>query len=120
VLTTGRRRAAYHTQTQTSRAKAIRKLIPSEAAEINPRDGHRLGLVTGQTAVITSRRGEVRVPVLLTDRSPEGVVFLTFHYPEQVWTNALTNDAFDPITETPEFKACAVRIEPAETVAEDA
>ncbi len=112
VLTTGRRRAAYHTQTQTSRAKAIRKLIPSEAAEINPRDGHRLGLATGQTAVIKSRRGEVRVPVLLTDRSPEGVVFLTFHYPEQVWTNTLTNDAFDPITETPEFKACAVRIEP--------
>jgi anaerobic selenocysteine-containing dehydrogenase len=29
-----------------------------------------------------------------------------------VWTNALTNDAFDPITETPEFKACAVRVEP--------
>jgi formate dehydrogenase major subunit/formate dehydrogenase alpha subunit len=114
VLTTGRRRAAYHTQTQTSRAPAIRKLIPSEAAEINPRDGHRLGLSTGQTAVITSRRGQVRVPVLLTNRSPEGVVFLSFHYPEQVWTNTLTNDAVDPITETPEFKACAVRIEPAD------
>jgi formate dehydrogenase major subunit len=55
----------------------------------------------------------VTVPVLLTDRSPQGVVFLSFHYPEQVWTNTLTNDAVDPITDTPEFKACAVRIEPA-------
>jgi formate dehydrogenase major subunit len=111
VLTTGRRRAAYHTQTQTGRAAAIRRLIPSEAAEINPADGHRLGLTTGQMARIKSRRGEVRVPVLLTDRSPQGVVFLSFHYPDQVWTNTLTNDAVDPITDTPEFKACAVRIE---------
>jgi predicted molibdopterin-dependent oxidoreductase YjgC len=112
VLTTGRRRAAYHTQTQTGRASAIRKLIPSEAVEINPADAHRLGVANGETVRVVSRRGEVRAPALLTDRSPEGVVFLSFHYPEQVWTNALTNDAFDPITETPEFKACAVRVEP--------
>jgi len=28
-------------------------------------------------------------------------------------TNLLTNDAHDPIAHTPEYKACAVRIEPA-------
>jgi len=47
-----------------------------------------------------------------TDRSPEGVVFLSFHFPDQVITNLLTNDACDPIAQTPEYKACAVRIEP--------
>jgi len=112
VLTTGRRRPAYHTQTQTGRATAIRQLIPHEAAEIHPDDAQRLGIAEGAVVRISSRRGEVTTPVRVTDRSPPGVVFLSFHYPAQVWTNLLTTDAYDPITETPEFKACAVRIEP--------
>lgn len=111
VLTTGRRRPAYHTQTQTGRSAGIRRLLPHEALEINPRDAHRLGIEDGETVRISSRRGEVTAPAHLTDRSPEGVVFLSFHFPEQVMTNLLTNDAYDPITETPEFKACAVRVE---------
>ncbi len=114
VLTTGRRRPAYHTHTQTGRSPAIRRLLPGEAAEINPRDAARLGIADGQLVRITSRRGQVTVSARLTDRSPEGVVFLSFHFPEMVMTNVLTNDAYDPITETPEFKACAVRIEPME------
>lgn len=112
VLTTGRRRPAYHTHTQTGRSPAIRQLLPEETAEINPRDGVRLGIVDGHPVRIISRRGQVTVTARLTDRSPEGVVFLSFHFPEQVMTNVLTNDAYDPITETPEFKACAVRVEP--------
>ncbi len=114
LLTTGRRRPAYHTNTQTGRSAAIRRLLPEETAEINPRDALRLGVTDGGRVRIVSRRGAVDVKVRLTDRSPEGVVFLSFHFPEQVPTNVLTNDAYDPITETPEFKACAVRIEPLE------
>lgn len=34
--------------------------------------------------------------------------------PLPTMTNVLTNDAHDPVTETPEFKVCAVRIEPLE------
>ncbi len=112
VLTTGRRRPAYHTHTQTGRSPAIRRLLPEETAEINPRDAFRLGVGDGSRVRIVSRRGAVTVKARLTERSPEGVVFLSFHFPEQVMTNVLTNDAYDPITETPEFKACAVRIEP--------
>ena len=59
---------------------------------------------------VISRRGRVEVTASLTDRSPPGVVFLSFHHPEEVWTNLLTTDDYDPITETPEFKACAVRV----------
>jgi formate dehydrogenase major subunit/formate dehydrogenase alpha subunit len=111
VLTTGRRRPAYHTQTQTGRSQALRRLLPQEAVEIHPRDAASLGVSEGDLVRIRSRRGEVTAPAHLTDRSPEGVVFLSFHFPEQVLTNLLTNDAHDPITETPEFKACAVRLE---------
>jgi len=42
--------------------------------------------------------------------SPKGVVFMTFHFSETP-TNVLTSPAMDPISNTPEFKVCAVRVE---------
>jgi predicted molibdopterin-dependent oxidoreductase YjgC len=112
LLTTGRRLAAYHTHTLTGRTPGIRVLLPVETAEINPTDGQRLGISDGQRVRIASRRGEVTATARLTERSAEGVVFLSFHFPDQTITNLLTNDACDPIAHTPEYKACAVRVEP--------
>ena len=113
VLTTGRRLAAYHTHTQTGRSPGIRRLLPEETVEISPTDGQRLGIEDGARVRVVSRRGEVTASARITDRSAEGVVFLSFHFPDQAMTNLLTNDAHDPIAHTPEYKACAVRIEPA-------
>ncbi len=45
------------------------------------------------------------------DRARSGLVFMTFHFPDQVDTNALTNDATDPKSGTAEFQDSAVRIE---------
>ncbi|HEU4759332.1 MAG TPA: molybdopterin dinucleotide binding domain-containing protein, partial [Dehalococcoidia bacterium] len=70
-----------------------------------------LGIADGEEVAVVSRRGRVRVRASVTDRSPAGTVFLSFHFPQEVLTNLLTTDAYDPITETPEFKACAVRVE---------
>jgi len=42
---------------------------------------------------------------------PEGLTFTTFHFPELVDTNILTNDAWDPKSGTSEFKAAAIRVE---------
>lgn len=111
VLTTGRRRSAYHTQTQTGRALGFEVLAPHEWVEVSPQDAADLRLSDGEEVYVVSRRGRVRAPVKITERSPAGVVFMSFHFPEKVLTNVLTVDAYDPITETWEFKACAVRIE---------
>jgi predicted molibdopterin-dependent oxidoreductase YjgC len=115
VLTTGRRRSTYHTGTQTGRASGFELLVPSELAEIHPDDADQMELTDGQTVTISSRRGSVEVPVKITDRSPHGTVFMSFAFPELTQTNRLTSDAFDFITETPEFKACAVRLDPINT-----
>ena len=40
-----------------------------------------------------------------------GLVFSTFHFPELVDLNLLTNDAWDQRSGTAEFKAAAVRID---------
>ena len=113
VLTTGRRRSTYHTGTQTRRAAGFEVLAPHEWAEISPEDAAEMGISNEEEVAVVSRRGSVRVHAKITDRSPAGLVFMSFHHPDSSLTNLLTTDAYDPITETPEFKACAVRIEKA-------
>jgi formate dehydrogenase major subunit len=115
VLTTGRRRSTYHTGTQTGRASGFDLLVPSEMVEINPLDADQLELSDGHLVTVSSRRGSVEVPVKITDMSPHGTIFMSFAFPELTQTNRLTSDAYDFITETPEFKACAVRIDPITT-----
>ncbi len=111
VLTTGRRRSTYHTGTQTGRASGFDTLVPTEWLEVSPEDAEELELSEGEEVAVISRRGRVRAPVKITNRSPVGVVFMSFHFPEMTLTNLLTTDVYDPITETPELKACAVCIE---------
>lgn len=111
VLTTGRRRSTYHTGTQTGRASGFEVLVPHEWAEINPADATEMGIADGEVVRVSSRRGSLKVAAKVTDRSPRGAVFMSFAFPELTRTNDLTNDAYDFITETPEFKACAVKVE---------
>ena len=110
LLTTGRRRSTYHTGTQTGQASGFQLLVPHEMLEINPRDAGEMGLQDGDLLDVASRRGEVTVAARLTERSPRGLVFMSFAFPEFTRTNDVTSDAYDFITETPEFKACAVKI----------
>jgi predicted molibdopterin-dependent oxidoreductase YjgC len=49
--------------------------------------------------------------VMVTTRSPEGVVFVPFHFVEAA-ANVLTNDRLDPKAKIPDFKVCAVRLTP--------
>ncbi|MGH3587020.1 MAG: molybdopterin dinucleotide binding domain-containing protein [Pseudonocardia sp.] len=40
-------------------------------------------------------------------------VFLPFHFGGEQAANRVTNPALDPVSRMPEFKVCAVRLEPA-------
>ncbi len=111
TLTTGRRLSTYHTGTQTGRAKHFERLVDQEYLELNPRDAEALGVKDDEPVSLASRRGRITLPARISERSPRGVVFCTFHFPEQAWVNLLSSIAVDPITKTPEFKACAVRVE---------
>jgi len=110
-LTTGRRRSTYHTGTQTGRAIGFEELVPHELAELNPVDALALGIEDGEVVRVSSRRGSLEVHAKVTDRSPKGAIFMAFAHPDTAPTNVLTIDAYDFITETPEFKACAVKVE---------
>ena len=112
VLTTGRVLYHWHGAEMTRRAQALRELYPETVVEISPEDAARIGL-NGQTTVrIKSRRGEMIARALVTERVCPGLVFGNFHFPGQQNVNNLTIAALDPISKIPEYKVCAVRIEP--------
>lgn len=64
------------------------------------------------SAKIRSRRGEIDTHACLTKRSPEGILFIPFHFGEAA-ANILTSDTLDPVARIPAFKVCAVKVEPA-------
>ncbi len=110
VLSTGRRLYHYHTRTQTGRCEGLNTLLPHETADISPIDAERLGIAQGETIRASSRRGSVDVIAKITPDMPEGLVWMAFHFRENN-ANWLTNPAFDPISQTAEYKACAIKIE---------
>ena len=81
-----------------------------ETADISSIDAEKLGIKHGETIKVKSRRGAVKVKAKITPEVPEGLVWMAFHFREAC-ANWLTNPAFDPVSQTAEYKACAVRIE---------
>lgn len=109
ALTTGRLSFHFHTGTMTRKISTLAKESPAGFVELNPQDAERLALKEGEMVMVESRRGEMRVPVFITDKVPPGTVFIPFHFAECA-ANLLTNSALDPEAKIPEFKACAVNI----------
>ena len=107
-LTTGRRLDSYNTGVQTGAFTS--PLRRGETIDVSPEDAERLGLAEQECVVVSSRRGSVEVPVHVDAALRPGLVFMTFHFPDQVDTNVLTIEATDPKSGTAEFKAAAVRI----------
>jgi formate dehydrogenase (NADP+) alpha subunit len=108
LLSTGRKLSHYNISTRFS--NSLEEFSPHEYAELNPKDAQRMGIQDGETITVTSRRGELRSKVCLTERVPPGVLFMTLHYRESP-TNVLTNGAYDKVTKTYEYKVCGVRVE---------
>ena len=112
LLTTGRSLYQFHTGTMTRKVPGLNILRGEELVEINPNDAEALGILEGERVQLVSRRGKVMAKAKVTENSPPGVVFMTFHFAESA-TNLLTNPALDPVAKTPELKVCAVRLEKA-------
>ncbi len=109
ILCTGRRREHYNCGSMTRRT-GIFKVWDHEQVEINPYDATRLNILDGETVKVVSRRGEVNVKAKVTDRSPIGTVWMSFHY-RDVLTNLVTNNTYDSVARCPEYKVCAVKVE---------
>jgi predicted molibdopterin-dependent oxidoreductase YjgC len=110
LLSTGRVLYHWHGGTMSRRSK-LDEIWPEATAEIHPDDAARLRLATGDWVEVASRRGAIRMRVMVSERSPQGMVFVPFHFIEAA-ANVLTNDRLDPRAKIPDFKVCAVRLTP--------
>jgi len=112
-LTTGRVLAHYQSGAQTRRIEALRTAAPSAFVELHPALAAQLGVGEGQQLRVQSRRGTAVAPARISRAIRPDTIFMPFHWGGRSNVNALTNPALDPVSRMPEFKVCAVRVEPA-------
>ena len=112
VLITGRVLEHWHTGSMTRRAAVLDALDPSPWCSLHPQDLQRLGLASGDTTTLETRRGTIQLEVRADEGVQPGSVFMAFCYVEAA-ANLLTQPALDPFGKIPEFKYCAARIRPA-------
>ncbi|RZK96256.1 MAG: reductase [Rhodococcus sp. (in: high G+C Gram-positive bacteria)] len=114
VLNTGRLQHQWHTMTKTGKVAKLNKLNSGPFVEINPADAQKLSIADGDKVEVASRRGRAVLPAIVSDRVLPGGCFAPFHwndsFGEYLSINAVTNDAVDPTSFQPEFKACAVSL----------
>jgi formate dehydrogenase major subunit len=113
VLMTGRQLEHWHTGAMTRRADVLDSLEPGPTASLNPHTLARYGITPGELIRVTTRRGSIELTARADTAIEEKMVFIPFAYVEAA-ANILTNPQLDPVGKIPEYKYCAVRIEPAD------
>ncbi|OGO01055.1 MAG: hypothetical protein A2Y90_03465, partial [Chloroflexi bacterium RBG_13_52_12] len=98
VMTSGARVMAY-THSQFRNIPRLRKLMPDPLVDINPADAASRNIKTGDTAIISSPRGSIKMKAKVTDTILPGVVSLPHHWPGEANVNALVDDTtLDPVS----------------------
>ncbi len=85
-LCTGRVIEHWHTGTMTGRIPQLQRAMPGACVELNPNDARALGIRTGETVVLGSRRGSLEWPAWIGGRGepPEGSVFVPYLRRERI------------------------------------
>jgi assimilatory nitrate reductase catalytic subunit len=110
-LTTGRVVSQYLSGTQTRRIGPLVEQYPEPLCEMHPRLAERLGVRSGDTVRVTSRRGSMTLPASVVETIRPDTIFIPYHWPGARAANQLTQRALDPLSKIPEYKVSAVRVE---------
>lgn len=111
VLSTVREVGHYSARTMTGNCRTLRNLEDEPGwGQMNVEDCIRLGVEEGELVKVLSKRGYCMTRCLPTERVPKGSIFMTYQW----WIGAcnnLTTSFLDPVSNTPEYKYCACRVE---------
>ncbi|SHF22522.1 formate dehydrogenase alpha subunit [Vibrio gazogenes DSM 21264] len=111
VLSTVREIGHYSCRSMTGNCKALSTLADEPGyVQMNPQDAKQRGIADQQLVWVSSRRGKVITRANVSERVNVGAVYMTYQW----WIgacNELTIEHVDPISSTPEFKYCAVKVE---------
>ncbi|WP_372018166.1 nitrate reductase [Pseudoxanthomonas sp. 10H] len=116
-LLTGRLRDQWHGMSRTGRVPQLFAHSPEPGLRMHPDDAVRRGLKAGELVRIASKRGELVLPLELSDEVGSGTVFAAMHWSGQHLSsggiNEVSQPAFDARSRQPELKHAAVRVEKA-------
>ena len=112
ILNTGRILYHWHGGTITRRADNLLARSPELTVGMNPADGEKYGIADGEWIRVRSRRGDLEARTVYTERQRIGEIFVPFVKLQEHAANFLTNSALDPNSRIPEYKVCAVRVDP--------
>ena len=116
-LLTGRLRDQWHGMSRSGRVPGLFSHAPEPELTMHPDDAARRGLGAGDLVRVTSKRGELLLPLALSDEVGSGTVFAAMHWSGQFLAsggiNEVSNGAVDPRSFQPELKHAAVRVEKA-------
>ena len=111
VLSTVREVGHYSCRSMTGNCSALSTLADEPGyAQINTADAARLGIVDEALVWVNSRKGRIITRAKVSERPNKGAIYMTYQW----WIgacNELVTENLSPITKTPEYKYCAVRVE---------
>jgi len=111
AVSSGRILYHYDSGVMSRRAGPLAWREPRAYAEVHPSDAAKAGVRDGETCVIATRRGSIRVQARVSDVVLPGMVYVPFHFREGP-ANLLTHgDRLDAGARTPEYKFAAGRLE---------
>lgn len=110
-LNSGRLLEHFHEGTETYKSAGILKMTPSTFVEVSPEFAKARSLETGDMARLTSRWGNIKVPVLVTDRVKKNEVYVPMNESGDRAVNILTGRLFDPDSGTASYKDIPVKLE---------
>jgi anaerobic selenocysteine-containing dehydrogenase len=114
ILITGIRIPEY-THWQMKGIPQLKEKAPDPLALIDHNTAQDSGIADGDTIILETRNGQVKVKASVTGDMMPGVVGLTHGWEEEINANNLTElDAHDPVTGYCEFRNVACRIRKAE------
>ena len=109
ILTTGRILEHYNCGTMTRRTGNV-QIVTEDLLAIHPQDAALKNIEDQDQVRIFSARGEVRMKARLSTEVKPGILYTTFHFPEN-HVNVVTSSECDEETLCPENKVVAVDIE---------
>jgi ferredoxin-nitrate reductase len=115
VLTTGRIRDQWHTQTRSGLVNKLNRTEPAPFCELHPADAAPRDISDGDLVEVASARGTCRVRARLTPGIRSGVCFLPMHWGPLLGgaegrANAVVSERLDPVSKEPDLKYSAVEV----------
>lgn len=101
----------FQSTNQSGRGGRTISLSPEWYVEVSPELAAGRSLNEGDWVRLSSRRGTLDVPIVVTDRVQGNVLFISIHQGKP-GINQLTGEHHDPAVNTPAYKEIAVQLQP--------